>query len=132
MAKTRLLRSSFFALASLVITACASGGGGGETQTQAPAQPTGNTISIRVTNDIVPPTSITVWMVPEQGSRRRLGTLEPNGQGTYTFSPGIRSMEHRLTAEKTGGGSASTNPFTLEGVTGVRWAASSTVATLDR
>lgn len=85
----------------------------------------GNSVAIRVTNDIVPPTSVTVWMVPETGSRRRLGTISPNGQQTFNFTPNLRSMDHRLMAEASGMQDAVSNPFVLEGVTSVQWDVSS-------
>ncbi len=128
-----VFRSSVLTLIGLTM-ACASGGASTETETAARATPqvTGNAISIRVTNDLVPPTIITVWIAPETGSRRRLGTVQPNGQGTFTFIPDIRSMEHHLVADKTDGGTATSNPFTLDGVRGVRWGASSALVNVER
>ncbi len=130
MMKPGPLRVALLAFVGLAAAACASSGGGGAADTTM--QPAGNTVTIRVTNDMIPPTPITVWIAPETGSRRRLGTIEPSRQGTFTFTPGIRSMDHRLVAEPSTGNDVTTTPFTLEGVTVVRWTTSSTVVTLER
>ena len=129
MLKPGTLRASLFAFVGLAAACASSGGGGGADTTM---QPAGNTVTIRVTNDMIPPAAITVWIAPETGSRRRLGTIEPSRQGTFSFSPGIRSMDHRLVAETSGGSDVTTTPFTLEGVTAVRWTTSSTVVNLER
>ena len=125
----RACRASILACMILTLSACATSGtaGGGEGAAVA-----GDAVAVRVNNDVVPPTTITVWMVPETGARRRLGTVTPNGQETFSFAPGIRSMEHRLMAETTEGGDRTTNPFTLVAVSGVRWNVSSPNVGLDR
>ena len=133
MRRSSVLRSLIVAFVMPALAACAGGGGGGGAQEagQTPA-PSGNAVSVRVTNDLVPPTPIPVWVIPETGSRRRLGTIEANGQGTFSFSPSVRGMEHRLMAQTAEGREVSSNPVTLEGVRGVRWSASSTVVSTER
>lgn len=107
--------------AAVLLAACASTPGGEEAA--GAADP--NAITVQVTNATVPPTSITIWVQPETGSRRRLGTISPSGQGTFTYVPGVRGMEHRLVAEHVGGGQSSSNPFLLTGVSRVTWQTSS-------
>lgn len=127
--KTRPVRTSMLVLLLAVgAAACSS-----SSQTGADTTPSaGQGVAFQVTNDLVPPTSITVWLVPETGSRRRLGTLDPNGAQTFTYSPGDRSMDFRLQVEATDGRNVSSQPFTLQGATSVRWGPSSTVATVQR
>jgi hypothetical protein len=119
-------------LVSLFLAACASGAGGSGAAAPAQDQPAGDAVTIVVNNDAVPPANITVWIAPESGPRRRLGTISSNGRQNFTFTPSTRSMEHRLVAEKQGGDSQTSNPFVLEGVNGVRWSISSPVVALDR
>lgn len=124
MRTARRFADSLLAAAFVALAACSSaggsGGGGG-----TPAG--GSGVAIQVINDVVPPTNVTVWIVPEAGGRRRLGTIRPNGQETFNFNPGLRSMEHRLVAESSGGSDQTSNPFVLEGVQGIRWSVSSVV-----
>jgi hypothetical protein len=126
--KTRMLRSSVVIALTVALAACASSGtSGGEGAGGA----SGDAVTVRIVNDLVPPATITVWMVPETGARRRLGTVTPNGEETLSFAPGIRSMEHRLVAEATGGSDRTSNPFTLTGVAGLRWNVSSPNVSID-
>jgi hypothetical protein len=101
----------------------------------------GSGVAIQVTNDLVPPNAIAVWIVPETGSRRRLGTIQPNGTQTFTFSPISASMDHRLQAEYEGGprtgleasnSTPTSNPFTLQGVRAAVWRVSTPGVTLQR
>jgi hypothetical protein len=125
MANRRVLRKLVLAAAFTALSACASSGTGG-------GAGGGDAVAVTVNNDLVPPSTITVWMVPETGARRRLGTLTPNGTQTFNFSPGVRAMEHRLVAETTGGSDVTSNPFVLDAVSGVRWNVSSPNVTTQR
>jgi len=121
MRKTRLAHSRLLALLSLGLAACASGAGGRAGEVSADAEPTGDQISVQVTNDILPGRTVVVWMVPETGSRRRLGSVSPNARGSFNYLPGARSMDYRLVAEVDGGGRETSLRFTLVGISGIRW-----------
>jgi hypothetical protein len=101
---------------ALVLAACASGGVGGGAGTDP-----GRALTVRVTNDLVPPAQITVWMLSDAGSRRRLGTVQPNQKGEFSYVPASRGLEHRLSAEAVDGRVITSDPFTLVGVTAVTW-----------
>lgn len=130
MRNSRLFRSTLLAASLIALSSCASSGTtGGD---DAAAVVSGDAVAVRVSNDLVPPATITVWMVPETGGRRRLGTVTPNGQETFSFSPGVRSMEHRLLAEVTGGAEHQSNPFDLVAATAVRWSVSAPNVSIER
>lgn len=129
MSMTRLIRTSLAVVIALTFGACASGGGGATGEADDPA---GEGVSVQVNNDYVPSSQVTVWMVPESGSRRRLGTIPPNGRQTFNYSPNILDMDHHLLAEVSGGQNSQTTPFTLVGVSAVRWDISSRNATVIR
>ncbi|HEY8469849.1 MAG TPA: hypothetical protein VIL18_09410 [Longimicrobiales bacterium] len=101
---------------ALVLAACASGGAGGGAGAAA-----GRALTVRVTNDLVPPAQITVWILSEMGSRRRLGAVQPNQKGEFSYVPASRGLEHRLSAEAIDGRNITSDPFTLVGVTAVSW-----------
>ena len=121
MRKTRLAHSRLLALLSLGLAACASGAGGPAGEVSAEAEPTGDQISIQVVNDLVPGQTVVVWMVPETGSRRRLGSIPPNGRGSFNYLPGVRSMDHRLVAEVNQRAGETSIRFRLVGISGVQW-----------
>ncbi len=121
MRKTRLAHSRLLALLSLGLAACASGAGGPAGEVSAEAEPTGDQISVQVTNDVMPGRTVVVWMVPETGSRRRLGSVPPNGRGSFNYLPVARSGEYRLVAEVDGRARETSIQFRLVGVSGVRW-----------
>jgi len=126
-----LIRNAVVTSAFLVLAACSSA----STATGAAPAPGGGGgggVAIQITNDVVPPTTITVWIVPETGSRRRLGTVSPNGRQTFRFNPGIASMDHRLLAQVSGGQNRTSNPFVLNGVTAVQWNVSSDLVRTSR
>lgn len=123
----RLARHAVTVCAVLLAAGCASSGSTAEgTDAVDP-----NAVAVTVNNDLVPPASITVWMVPETGSRRRLGTISPNGQDTFSFSP-TSAGEYRILAEHVGGGSTTSNPVVLNGVRTLTWSLSNSVVQVGR
>src|SRR5690606_9688858 len=115
------VRTLVLGLAALVATACASGGAA-----------TGGSggLAIRVTHDLVPPASITVWITNEMGSRRRLGTIAPDAQQEFSYSPISQSMEHRLVAEAMDGREVTSDAFVPAGIAVVTWSPRSPVLRL--
>ncbi len=132
MRKIPLGRSLFLALLSLGLAACASTGGGAGGEVEEGVEATGDQISVQVTNDRVPGRTVVVWMVPQTGSRRRLGSVPPNATRNFKFSPRARDIDHRLVAEIEAGGSMTSDPFTLVGVSGVSWTLSNPRVRLGR
>lgn len=113
-----LLRRCLLVGSCLAFAACASSGAGGMDE----SEPAGDGITIEVNNDLVPPASITVFIVPETGSRRRLGSVAPGGRESFNYTPMAVGLDHRLVAEVGGGSDAQTNPFILgSAVTRVQW-----------
>lgn len=133
--KVRFARR-LLAVLSIGLAACASGGpGSGEPGAAAGdvgAAAASDQITIEVQNDVVPGTTVVLWIVPETGSRRRLGSLEPNARQTLRYTPAARDMDHHLVAEKSGGGEESSNRFSLVGVSGLSWTVSNPNVTLTR
>ncbi|MGH7574311.1 MAG: hypothetical protein ACREM1_04165 [Longimicrobiales bacterium] len=126
-----------FAVLSISMVACASGGSGGGGEPDAAAGAAGaeaatNEITIEVQNDVVPGAAVVLWIVPETGSRRRLGSIESNDQQSFRYTPTARDMDHHLVAEKSGGGEESSNRFSLVGVSGLSWQISSPNVALTR
>ena len=128
MGKRKFMKFAF----AIMLAGCASSGGNEPADAGAAGSGATGGITVTVTNAVVPPAAITLWMVPQTGSRRRLGTIQPNQQGTFTFAPTVPAIEHTLQAEHVGGGQTTSNPFVLSGVTRVTWQTSSPVVNLGR
>jgi hypothetical protein len=115
-------------LALAGLTACAGSAPGA---TDA-AQPSGEGISIRVTNDTNPPTGVFVWVVAETGTRSRLGPIPPNGRRSFNYSPTLESVPVYLLAVREGPASGTmgqaseqqSNTFSVAGVKIVSWSVS--------
>lgn len=79
-------------------------------------------VSIRVNNNVIPPTSLTVYAVSETGSRQILGSVSPSGAKTFSYDPvALSSSRFRLLARTTTGAELVSQPFTLTGTTGLEW-----------
>lgn len=94
----------------LLIAACAS------TRENAP----GSEVSVRVENNLIPPTTLSVYAVAESGSRQLLGVVRPSQNSTLTFNPSFGG-QFRFVAETTGGREIVSNTITLGEGDGAVW-----------
>ena len=89
----------------------------------------GEGITIEVRNDVVPPTSVIVWVVPESGNRTRLGPVPPNARRSFNYTPPLQAMQIVLMAETEGPSTGTmsqqrerrSNPFGTLDVQAVSW-----------
>lgn len=78
-------------------------------------------VEFAVRNDIVVPTSVSVFVVTEDGSEQLLGQVPAGTSRVLRFRPRFHSLEHRLRAETETGREIASTPFTLVGVSRVSW-----------
>jgi len=81
---------------SMTLSACASGhnqkGGGGEDQPMV----------VHLTNDLAPPSDVTVYAVTQDGVRRLMGDVPPNKDRAMKIPSDVaRGSTFRLVAERT-------------------------------
>jgi hypothetical protein len=84
---------------------------------------------VRVENNLAPATALTVWLEPEAGTRRMLGTIDPRGDSSFPLDA-LVDGRFRLFARTAAGAEIASDPFTpmIPGV--VRWdVTANTVAT---
>lgn len=104
---------------SLLFASLVLGCGGGAPPGDVPSEE----VAIRIQNNLNPPTTLTVRAVAlRSGTRTLLGTIPPRSTHFFTYKPAdFPADDYRLTAVTTTGGRVVSDPFTLSGVTGVRW-----------
>lgn len=111
-----------FPLAALLVLmlallpACAAGGAAA-----ADAELGANAAAVRVNNNLIPPTSLTVWAVPQTGTRSLLGNVNPNGTATLGWDAVRVGGEFRLLAQTTAGQEIVSRPFYFDGSGVVEW-----------
>jgi hypothetical protein len=120
MEKGSMLRAAATLALLLAFAACAPARVAPEGATIAAAADEDRELVVRITNDLIPPTVLTVWLVPEAGARRMLGTVTP--QDTISFPiDAFAAGRHRLLARTTAGAEITSELFTppVPGV--IRW-----------
>jgi hypothetical protein len=124
----RSIQIVFLFSALVGLTGCAASGGG---QPDA-AEPSGDGVSVQVSNDISPPASVVIWAVTENGMRRRLGPVPPNGRRSFNYDPQFRDQLVHLIAVPEGPSTGtmaqaterSSNRFSIVDVKTVSWTVS--------
>jgi hypothetical protein len=94
---------------SLVLGACATSPRAAAPNAQVVAQ---NKVQVRVQNNLVPSTGVTVWVVPETGAKQLLGNLNPSASGTFSF-PATNTAQFVLVARTTGGMEIRSRAFSI-------------------
>jgi hypothetical protein len=107
------------ALLSVTAAACAS-------TSEGSAQ---NQIGVEVRNDLIPASALTVYLVPETGSRRLLGNVSPAETKTLSFQE-LSVGQYRLMARTTGGQEIVSNPIVLADAKTLRWTLTSNILTV--
>lgn len=113
------LRSLLLVAAALALSACATmGGAGGEGDT-----------TVEVRNNLIPPTSLSVYVIPEIGARQLVGLVQPGATRTLRYSPTSRGQV-RFRAETTEGREIVSNPLTFSAGATVTWDVNANLATV--
>lgn len=112
----RMPRTVFTVLLGALLAACSSGGSQPAADPGQPETPAGSVVQIL--NNAPGASTVTVYLVPEAGVERALGTVD-NGQ-TREFPIGSLTGRYRLRTVGAGGESVS-DVFTLSSNTLVRW-----------
>jgi hypothetical protein len=124
MAVSRILRRAGACLVlsfAVLLGACASGGGmsgGGQ-----------GSVALEVENNLIPPTSLSVYALPEIGSRQLVGIVQPGRTRVLRFDPVGASGQYRFMAETTEGREIVSNPLTISSGATVSWDVNSNLAT---
>lgn len=104
---------------ALLLAGCAAGAMGTGAQ--------GST-ALEVQNNLIPPTSLTIHIVPDIGSRRLVGTVQPGATRVVRFDPPSASGQYQFVAETTFGREIVSNPVSFRSGATVRWDLSANLA----
>lgn len=122
----RLLALALF----MVLGACASTSGGGQdtSETGEGAEPENGQATVVVDNDLLPSSSVSVWLVWESGRQVLVGAVGPGQRREleYAFPRGVANFRFR--ARPTGGDEIVSNTFSLYPRARVHWALRANVA----
>lgn len=108
--RVRALAGWLILAACALFSACASSPEGRRTA-----------VLIDIVNDLIPGSTITVYLVPETGIERMLGTVIPSSRQQLRYQGLPPVGEHRLMARTTGGARIMSNTLVMDGVTGLEW-----------
>ena len=75
---------------------------------------------VDVSNDMVPPSTVDVYLVPETGIERHLGTIT-SGRHNLRYNGLAPVGNHRLAARRTNGSTIWSSTLVLDGVTALQW-----------
>lgn len=106
---TRLVGS--LALAPVLATGCHFGRGGSGEQT----------VTVRVENNLVPASTLTISLLPAEGARRAIGVVPASSTQEFRVPVGTSTDPHRLFAEPPNGPAYSSRTFTLSSAARVAW-----------
>ena len=108
---TQIPRAVTALAAAAMLAGCASAGENGAPD---PA------VTVQIENNLLPPTTLTVYAVPEAGVRQLIGTVRPNQTATLTVE-GIVFGQYRFVGRTTEGREVSSNPIALGLNEAVHW-----------
>lgn len=81
----------------------------------------GHAVSIRVENDLTPPSDVTVWLRTGAGASVLLGGAPPGGRRAFEFRERLLSGNFQLIATTGDGRTIRSRQFTLFPGSAVRW-----------
>ncbi|MGH7470169.1 MAG: hypothetical protein ACRENP_19660 [Longimicrobiales bacterium] len=107
---TRIVAAS----ALLLVAACATASPGST-----------STVDIVIENNLIPPGTVTIYLVPRGGIERLLGTVTSSGRRSLQYRGLPPVGEHRLFARTISGQTISSNTFVMDGVLALEWSLAS-------
>jgi hypothetical protein len=107
----------------LGLGACASAGGSGDGGAE-------ESTTLVVDNNVVTPSTLTVYAVPEVGTRTFVSTVTPGARATLRFDPVGTLGRYRFVAETAGGSEVVSNPVSFSPGATIRWNLSANLSTV--
>ncbi|MDB4948958.1 MAG: hypothetical protein JWM27_1607 [Gemmatimonadetes bacterium] len=124
MLRARAALAALLVVLAAAASACASGAAGSQAGSA-------NSISVRVNNDLVVPSVLSVYILNDLGQRRLIGSVPSNGSTTLRYDASLSSGRYRLLARTTGGAEIASNPITVSAGETLVWRLASNIVTVE-
>jgi hypothetical protein len=122
------MKKLILSAALLLVTACASG-----PREEAPANGGGSeTLDIRVNNNLVPPTILTISLVPSSGVERNLGEAFSSRISNFRYNGLAPRGQYRLVGRAANNRSMASDILVLDGVRAIEWSLQTNRVTILR
>jgi hypothetical protein len=106
----RILKHAALLTGALLVASCASTHTGPQTS-----------VDVHIDNNLIPPSMITVYFVPEAGIERMIGTVVPGTRKILQYK-GLRPVgEYRLVARLTNNSNVVSNVIVMDNVAVLEW-----------
>lgn len=116
-----MIRNRWLQLCLLLVALLGAGCAPATQQSGDPDELGDDGVQIRVENNTIPPTSLTISIQPEIGTRRLLGSMTPSSTRTFEYEAGVAAGEYVLLGETVSGQTLRSRPFLLSGDARVTW-----------
>lgn len=110
------MKKLLLAVTLLLVTACAS-----TPRSEGSEQEGGETLDIRVNNNLVPPTILTISLVPTSGVERNLGEAWSSRVSNFRYSGLAPRGQYRLYGRASNNRSMASEIVVLDGVRAIEW-----------
>ncbi len=118
------MKKIIYTAALILLSACASAGSG----EGGPAE----TLDIRVNNNLVPPTMLTISLVPSSGVERNLGEAFSSRSTDFRYSGLAPRGQYRLLARAANNRAMASDYIVLDGVQAIEWSLQTNRVTIVR
>lgn len=123
MPRVRAAFAALFVVLGLSLSACATAGGR--------HSESGNLISVRVQNDLVVPSVLTIFIVDDLGTRRLIGNVPANTSATLSYDPSLPSGRYHLIGRTTSGAEITSQTITATAGETIVWRMSNNLVNVE-
>ena len=123
MPRTRAALAALLVALSLSFSACATVGGRHSESS--------NRIGVRVQNDLVVPSVLTIFIVDDLGTRRLIGNVPANVSSTLSYDPSLPSGRYHLVARTTSGAEITSQTITATAGETIVWRMSNNLVNVE-
>jgi hypothetical protein len=123
MPRTRAAFTALLMVLAVSLSACASAAGR--------RSESDNRISVRVQNDLVVPSVLTIFIVDDLGTRRLIGNVPANATVTLSYDPSLGSGRYHLVGRTTSGADISSQTITATAGETIVWRLSNNLVNIQ-
>jgi hypothetical protein len=111
------MKKLLLSAALVLVTACASG----PREEMAAGQTSSETLDVRVNNNLVPPTILTIYLLPTSGPERNLGEAWSSRVSSFRYNGLAPRGQYRLLGRASNNRQMASEIVVLDGVRAIEW-----------